>query len=119
MLYALTGIAGGILGGMGMGGGTVIIPLLSILFGINQHTAQAINLIGFIPMAVVALFIHAKNNLVDFKDSLWIIIPGVCAGIIGALVAKNIDGETLKRCFGGFLIVLSIVQFLSGLKNEK
>ena len=119
ILYALTGIAGGILGGMGMGGGTILIPLMSILFEMNQHTAQAINLVGFIPMAIIALVIHIKNNLVDFKNVLWIIIPGVLAGVLGVLIANNIDGDLLKRFFGGFLIILSVVQFLSELKNKK
>jgi uncharacterized membrane protein YfcA len=47
-LYILVGIIGGVLGGMGMGGGTLLIPMLGIFFGLEQHVAQAINLISFI-----------------------------------------------------------------------
>ena len=65
LFYALAGLAGGMLGGMGMGGGTVLIPLLTILLGVPQHAAQAINLISFLPMAGVALIIHFKNGLVE------------------------------------------------------
>lgn len=63
--YAVAGVLGGVLGGMGMGGGTVLIPLLSIFYAVEQHTAQAVNLIAFIPMAVVAIIIHIKNGLLD------------------------------------------------------
>ena len=65
LLFIIVGFLGGLLGGMGMGCGTVLIPLLSIVCGVNQHTAQAINLISFIPMAVVTLIIHIKNKLVN------------------------------------------------------
>ena len=57
------GFISGILGGMGMGGGTLLIPLLNFL-DIEQQTIQAINLISFLPMACVALGLHFKNKLV-------------------------------------------------------
>lgn len=118
ILYGLAGVLGGVLGGMGMGGGTILIPLLSIFFNIGQHTAQAINLISFIPMAVVALILHFKNKLIKFKGVLWIILPGILSCVVGCYVARAISGDLLKRLFGGFLIVLSIVQLVLGLKNK-
>lgn len=117
--YVFAGIIGGVLGGMGMGGGTVLIPLLSIFYAVSQHTAQAINLISFLPMAVVALVIHLKNKLVDFNGVLWIVIPGVLSCVLGCYLARAIPGDVLRRCFGGFLIVLSVFQFISQLKSNK
>ena len=61
-LFSLFGFLGGVLGGMGMGGGTVLIPLLTVFLNVGQKTAQAINLIAFSPMAAVALFVHFKNG---------------------------------------------------------
>lgn len=117
--YVIAGALGGVLGGMGMGGGTVLIPLLTIFYSVSQHTAQAVNLISFIPMAVVALIIHLKNKLVHFKHLLLIIIPGVLACILGVFLAKNLSGDVLKRCFGGFLIALSIFQVIVELRKAK
>lgn len=117
--YVFAGIIGGVLGGMGMGGGTVLIPLLSIFYAVSQHTAQAINLISFLPMAVVALVIHLKNKLVDFNGVLWIMIPGVLSCVLGCYLARAIPGDVLRRCFGGFLIVLSVFQFVSQFKSNK
>lgn len=119
LFYGLCGIAGGILGGMGMGGGTVLIPLLSILCGVPQHTAQAINLISFIPMSAVALIIHIKNKLIDFRGIMTVIIPGCIAAVIGSFAARAISAEILKRCFGGFLIALSAFQIYSGVIKGK
>ena len=119
ILYVLTGLIGGVFGGMGMGGGTLLIPLLSIFFNMEQQTAQAINLISFIPMAIIAVIIHTKNNLVEYKNILWIIIPGVVFSLIGTLIAKNMSGDILKRIFGGFLILLSLFQFINANKIKK
>ncbi len=117
--YVVAGLLGGLLGGMGMGGGTVLIPLLSIFYNVSQHTAQAINLISFIPMAVIALIIHIKNKLVDFNKIIYIILPGIVTCIVGCYLAKAMSGELLKRCFGGFLIALSIFQFVMSFINKK
>ena len=115
--YGVAGLLGGVLGGMGMGGGTVLIPLLNIFYGVGQHTAQAVNLISFIPMAVVALILHVKNKLVEFNKILLIIIPGVFTCVLGCYIARAITGDVLRRCFGGFLILLSVFQLIIQLKN--
>ena len=117
--YVFAGIIGGVLGGMGMGGGTVLIPLLSIFYSVAQHTAQAVNLISFIPMAVVALIIHIKNKLVKFDKIFLIVLPGIATCILGCYLAQAMSGDLLKRCFGGFLIILSIFQVIAGLRKEK
>ena len=75
VLMIIFGVIGGLIGGMGMGGGTLLIPLLTLFGGITQRVAQSLNLITFLPMAVVALIIHAKNKLLDYKRALIIIFP--------------------------------------------
>ena len=117
--YVVAGVLSGVLGGMGMGGGTILIPLLSIFYSVNQHSAQAVNLVSFIPMSVVALIIHLKNKLVDFKKVLWVILPGVLTCILGCYLARAISSQLLKRFFGGFLLLLSIFQLISGLRAKK
>ncbi len=118
-LFIISGLLGGILGGMGMGGGTLLIPILTIFLGINQHTAQAVNLIAFIPMAIISIVIHLKNKLIKFDRILFIIIPGLITCAVGSYIAKIIEGETLSKIFGLFLIILSIFQIFNILKNNK
>lgn len=113
ILLAVSGIAAGVLGGMGMGGGTILIPLLTIFFNVGQKEAQAINLVAFIPMAIVSLAIHIKNKRVKKEGLLWIIVPAVLTSVGGGFAAQAVNGEILKRIFGGFLLLLSVVQFFS------
>ena len=112
-LFIIFGTLGGVLGGMGMGGGTLLIPLLTIFTDIKQKEAQGINLIVFIPMAVVALIIHFKNKLVLVKRSIFLIITGVVFSLLGSFIALKLKSENLKIYFGIFLIVLSVFQFIS------
>lgn len=112
LFYILAGLAAGILGGMGMGGGTVLIPILTIFLSVAQKDAQGINLIAFIPMALIAIFFHAKNKLINFKALLFLILPGLATAAGGAFLAKNIEGDLLQKLFGGFLILLAVFQII-------
>ena len=69
MIESLIGLVSGIVTGTGMGGGTILILLLSIFLGLNQHTAQATNLVFFIPTAVTSVFIGIKNKNINIKES--------------------------------------------------
>lgn len=113
IILFFVGAIGGILGGMGMGGGTILIPLLSIFNLVAQKQAQAINLISFIPMAIVVLIIHVKNKLVKGDKILYIIIPATAFAVLGSIISTLIGGDILRRVFGGFLIVLSVLEFFS------
>ena len=117
--YLIAGALGGVLGGMGMGGGTILIPLLTIFFNVNQHSAQAANLISFTPMATIALIIHLKNKLVEFENILYIILAGVLTCVIGVYLAQQISSTLLKRIFGGFLVLLSIFQIIKCFTGDK
>lgn len=114
---------GGVIGGMGMGGGTLLIPLLTLAAGLSQHLAQSVNLIAFIPMSVVALIIHRKNGYVDIKNGVKIMILAVIGAICGSLLAQYSGGYILRACYGGFLIALGVFQIyriIRGIvKNKK
>ena len=109
----LFGVLGGILGGMGMGGGTLLIPLLTIGLNILQQSAQAINLLAFLPMSLIALIIHSKNKLVKFKVAIPIVISGVISSILGAYLATKLDSKNLSVWFGIFLIIVGLFQLYS------
>lgn len=109
-LFILFGALGGVLGGMGMGGGTLLIPLLTIFLSVEQKSAQGINLIAFLPMAIVALIIHFKNKMVSFKEILWIIIPGMIASISFSFIASSLNNQVLSFLFGIFLILIAVYE---------
>ena len=111
--YGLAGVVSGIIAGMGMGGGTLLIPILTIFLSVEQHLAQGINLIVFVPMSIVTLIIHCKNKLVDFKVGVPIMISGVFSSILGSLLATELSNNLLKKLFGVFLLLVGIWQVIS------
>lgn len=110
------GYLSGIISGMGIGGGTILIPALSIFFDYDQHTAQNINLIYFIPTAIIALITHAKNGNIE-KRVLWkIVIFGFIGAAAGSFIAINMKPDILRKCFGGFLFLMGLSEIF---KKEK
>ena len=110
-IYLILGFLGGIPAGMGMGGGTVTIPLLVLLGGVEQKIAQATNLFAFLPMSVGALRLHAKNGLLESKSISWIILPALALSAVCGFVIAFLPSEALRRGFGFFLILLSVYTF--------
>ena len=113
LIYLLCGLSAGIPGGMGMGGGTLLIPILTIFCNVEQRISQEANLVSFIPMAIIAVIIHFKNGLVKKQGLLTLILPALIFAIGGGLITKFIDSQILKRIFGGFLIATSVFAFLA------
>ena len=113
IIYMLAGFAAGVIGGMGMGGGTILIPVLTILLGVNQHVAQATNVIAFLPMAALALPAHKRNGLLRTDDLWQIIIPALITTVLGGLLMAALPTEVLKKLFGFFLVALAVKQSFS------
>ena len=63
MLLFIIGLLSGIIGGMGIGGGTILIPSMIFFAGVSQHIAQGINLVTFIPLLLQLFLIHIKINI--------------------------------------------------------
>ena len=114
-LYLVLGVIGGVPAGMGMGGGTVTIPLLVLIGGVGQKIAQSANLFSFLPMSVSALKTHADNGLLQTKGILWDILPALIFSALGAVLATSLPSELLKKAFGIFLLGLSVVTFRKAL----
>ena len=108
MLETLIGFISGIVSGTGMGGGTILILCLSIFLEINQKTAQATNLIFFIPTSIAAIYITMKQKNINIKLAKQIIFWGIIGTIIGALIAQKINVTVLKKMFGIFLAIIAI-----------
>ena len=118
----LIGIVSGIISGTGMGGGTILIFLLVYVLGIEQHIAQAANLIFFIPTSIIAIIINLKNKNIALKSAILVSILGILGAIIGANISIKIDVNVLRKCFGVFLLVIAIHEIytiIKWYKNQK
>lgn len=119
MILFLIGLASGIISGMGIGGGAILIPALVIFVGPEQHIAQSVNLLFFIPTAIVALSVHIKNKSIDFKMAFPIILAGLLGAYLGSRLALALPGVSLKKWFGLFLLFMGSYEFLRRKKKPK
>ena len=119
MWEILTGLISGIISGTGMGGGTILILVLSIFLGIEQHVAQSTNLIFFIPTSISAIIVSIKSKLIEWKTGITIAITGIIGAIIGANISTKLDVRTLKHCFGIFLAIIAIYEIWKIIKEYK
>ncbi len=117
------GFIAGIVSALGMGGGTILILLLTLFMGIEQHVSQATNLIFFIPTSIVAILMNIKNKKINFKVSKRIIIYGIIGAFIGSFISNKLDTKNLQRIFGIFLMIIAFFQiyeiYTSYTKNKK
>lgn len=107
-LFLLCGLLGGVLGGMGMGGGTALIPLLTLALGVEQRVAQGLNLISFLPMSAAALAVHARSGLLKKEALPALFLPALPASVLFSLLAARLPSAVLRAGFGIFLIVLAL-----------
>ena len=99
------GLGAGILSAWGVGGGTILLLVMTLLLDVDQRTAQAINLLFFLPTAATALVCHARNGCLD-KPVLRSAIPwAVVAAVAGAWIATAVDPELLRKPFGVYLLL--------------
>ena len=103
----------------GMGGGSVLILMLVNFLGIEQHIAQATNLIFFIPTAIIICIVNHKQKLIDYKIGIKIIIFGIIGAYIGAKLASIINSKSLKKYFGIFLLCMEIFEIITLIKEHK
>ncbi len=111
MVFFLLGLVIGAIGGMGIGGGTILIPGLTFLTDFKQQTIQSINLFSFIPVAIVALITHFRNRNILLKLSLSLIFFGIFGAYMGSKLALIIPSKLLRTYFGVFLLIMGIHGF--------
>ncbi len=116
----VVGVLAGMISGMGIGGGTILIPALLFLQDMNQQQAQGINLIYFVPTAVIALITHSKNKNIEMKAVKSIVFVGFLGAAVGAFLAVRMDAALLRKFFGGFLFLMGLTEvFHKKDKKEK
>ena len=108
MLIGIIGFFAGIIGGMGMGGGTILIPALILFASIDPS----------IPMTIVALAIHIKKKNVDFDLVLPIVLFGIVGAFFGSTLAEYLPSELLRKFFGVFLLIIGIFEIQKGYMHK-
>lgn len=118
ILPFLCGLGASIISAWGVGGGTLLLLVMTLFLGVDHRTAQGINLLFFLPTAASALFCHARNDCLD-KPCLKNAVPfAVAAALIGAWISNRVDVNVLRKPFGVYLL-LSAVSLLWPAKKDE
>ena len=112
IVLLITGALTGFLSGMmGVGGGTIMIPIMVIVAGLTQHVAQGTSLLVMVPAGGIGAFSHWKMGNVE-KGILWGLIPGIILGTyLGGNIANIIPNDTLRLIFAAMLIFVGVRYF--------
>ena len=102
----------GMLAGMGVGGGSLLLLWLTQVALIEASQARIINLLFFLPAAVVATVFHKKQNTLRLKPVLPAILSGCVAAAIVSIFSRNLELGLMKKLLGGLLIVTGIREIL-------
>ena len=108
--YLLLGLAAGVISGLiGIGGGTIIVPVLVFLFGLSQHEAQGTTLALLVPpIGFLAAWTYYKEGYVDLKIASLICLGFFFGGLLGAKLATRLPSIVLERVFGIALFLISL-----------
>ena len=118
-LCAVIGFFAAIIGSMGLGGGGVLLMYLSAFTDTEQLKAQGINLIFFIPIAAVSVFLNFKNKLIDKKAALICAISALPTALLGSFLSGLFDKNLLRKALAIFLLVLGLRELIGSFKKKK
>ena len=105
-LNVLLGLALGTLGGLfGIGGGLIAIPVLGVLFGLDQQLAQGTALVMVVPNVLLAIWRYHQRNRIDWRHAAA--GASLVFAIVGAAVAVSLDAGRMRLAFVGFLLALA------------
>ncbi|MEE0928566.1 MAG: TSUP family transporter [Acutalibacteraceae bacterium] len=118
MSEMIAGFLSGIIGAMGLGGGAVLLIYLTLFGGVDQLKAQGINLLFFIPIAVVSVIIYAFKKQIKWKTVLLFSAAGLAGAAAGVFISEAVGSSILGKIFGGILIAAGIWQAISAFKKQ-
>jgi uncharacterized protein len=112
----VVGVASGLLG---VGGGTLVVPFLTLAVGLSQHAAEATSLVVILPTAVAGSLALRRRGIGDLGLAIRLGIVGAVGGILGALLALALPGSTLRLVFAVFIGAVGLKLAYDGLRPER
>ncbi|MGN0683158.1 MAG: sulfite exporter TauE/SafE family protein [Oscillospiraceae bacterium] len=116
----IVGFLTGVMASMGLGGGFVLVVWLTLFMDVEQKTAQGINLLFFLPIALVSLCLHLRHGLVNKKLVKKLALGGVVGAVLGTLGTRLLDNSALRMLFALFLLSFGLRELFAphSTKNE-
>jgi uncharacterized membrane protein YfcA len=109
LVLVVFGIVVGVFSGvMGLGGGSVMIPVMVLAYGLSQAKAHGTSLAVMIPpVALPAVIEYYRNDNVDLRMAVWMAVGVLLGSFFGAMIANRINPASLKLVFGFLLIYVA------------
>jgi uncharacterized membrane protein YfcA len=111
--------AGFLSGTIGIGGGLLFVPTMTVGLRLSQAVAQGTSLLAIVPTAIVGGVTHLRRGNVLVRQAAWMGGGGVVGAVIGALVAVEVPGPILARIWGAFLVFSAYRLFMQGLRSSQ
>ena len=111
--------AGFLSGTIGIGGGLLFVPTMTVGLRLSQAVAQGTSLLAIVPTAIVGGVTHLRHGNVLLLPAAWMGGGGVLGAVIGALVAVEVPGPILARIWGGFLVFSAYRLFMQGVRYQQ
>ena len=108
ILPFLCGLGASVISAWGVGGGTLLLLVMTLFLGVDQRTAQGVNLLFFLPTAASALVCHWKNGYLDKPALKAAVPPAVLLALAGAWAATALDVDLLRKPFGVYLLLSGV-----------
>lgn len=106
------GLILGFLTGLGTGGGSLLVLWLTLALSMDPAQAKIINLMFFLPSAIIATYLRWRRGGIPFKKVLLPALAGCIAAAVFSTVGKNMETEHLRKLFGILLIFTGIRELL-------
>ncbi len=108
MLNVLVGAVLGLLSGLGVGGGSLLLLWLTLVMGVEQPQARLMNLMFFLPCALIATFFRRKQFRANWRQTLPAILAGILGAALGIRLSPLFDTELLKKALGVLFILCGV-----------
>jgi uncharacterized membrane protein YfcA len=109
----VVGVASGLLG---VGGGTLVVPFLTLAVGLSQHAAEATSLLVILPTAVAGSLALRRRGVGDLGLALRFGAVGAVGSVLGALLALALPASTLRLVFAVFVGLVGLKIARDGLR---
>lgn len=110
----IAGSVTGLLSAFGLGGGTLLLLWLTLFAQVEQQSAQAVNLLYFLPVSASSLPSHLKNGYLEKEAVLWAAAAGTVTAAAAAFLATGLETSLLRKLFGGYLLIMGLVELFGG-----
>ncbi len=118
-MFIISSIIGALMAGMGIGGGSIFVLILTIFSVCSHKEAIVYNLIMFICVGITATISNIKNKSFDKKIFFKLVIFTIIFSILGVIVSQSIDEQKVKLYFNIFILIIGIYEIISSLKSFK